>query len=96
VTPSATMAEPSIKTEFFRDLYISPLFKLNVGLFISVHHFLPKEGWTRHAQLRLDVSNITDAREHVRDGNGQVPNRFQADYLDPLGRIVKLTLRKLL
>jgi hypothetical protein len=78
------------------DLYFSPLFKLNVGLFISVHHFLPKEGWTRHAQLRLDVSNITDAREHVRDGNGQVPNRFQADYLDPLGRIVKLTIRKLL
>jgi hypothetical protein len=78
------------------DLYFSSLFKLNVGAFISVHHFLPKEGWTRHMQLKLDVTNITDAHEQVRDGNGRVPNRFQPDYLDPLGRIVKLTLRKLI
>jgi len=27
--------------------------------------------------------------------NGRVPNRFQRDLIDPIGRTVKLTLRKL-
>jgi iron complex outermembrane receptor protein len=45
--------------------------------------------------VKVDVENATDARVRVHDRNGRVPNRFQADYLDPIGRTVKLTLRKL-
>ena len=78
------------------DLFFSGIFKLNLGAYISVHHFLPKQGWTRHVQLKVDVENVTDAHQHVHDGNGRTPNRFQPDYLDPIGRTVKLTLRKLL
>jgi len=77
------------------DLSFSPIFKLNLHAFISVHHFLREQEWTSHTQLRVEVSNATDARPRVRDGNGRVPNRFQPDYLDPIGRTVKLTLRKL-
>ena len=77
------------------DLSFSPIFKLNMHAFISVHHFLRKQEWTRHTQLRVEVNNATDARQRVRDGYGRVPNRFQPDYLDPIGRTVKLTLRKL-
>ena len=77
------------------DLFFSGIFKLNLGAYISVHHFLPKQDWTRHVQLKLDVENVGDAHQHVHDGNGRTPNRFQPDYLDPLGRTVKLTLRKL-
>jgi iron complex outermembrane receptor protein len=77
------------------DLSFGPIFKVNVGLFVSVRHFLPKQKWTSHTQLRLDVSNVTDDQQHVRDANGRVPNRFQPDLLDPIGRTVKLTLRKL-
>ena len=78
------------------DLSFSGIFKLNVGAYISVHHFLRKQEWTRHLQLKLDVENVTDAHQDVRDRNGRVPNRFQPDYLDPIGRTVKLTLRKTL
>jgi hypothetical protein len=78
------------------DLYFSGIFKLNLGAYISVHHFLPKLDWASHVQLKLDVENVGDAHQHVHDGNGRTPNRFQPDYLDPLGRTVKLTLRKLL
>ena len=77
------------------DLYFSSLFKVNVGVAISVHHFTPKMNWTLHLQVKVDVENATDARVRVHDRNGRVPNRFQADYLDPIGRTVKLTLRKL-
>jgi hypothetical protein len=78
------------------DLSFSGIFKLNIGAYISVHHFLRKQEWTRHMQLKLDVENVLDAHQHVRDRNGRVPNRFQQDYLDPIGRTVKLTLRKTL
>jgi iron complex outermembrane receptor protein len=77
------------------DLSFSPIFKLNVHAFISVHHFLKDQEWTRRTQLRVEVSNATDARQRVRDANGRVPNRLQPDYIDPVGRTVKLTLRKL-
>jgi hypothetical protein len=78
------------------DLYFSGILKLNVSAYISVHHFLRKAHWTSHLQLKLEVENVTDAHQHVHDRTGRLPNRFQPDYLDPLGRIVKLTLRKLL
>ncbi|WP_458389978.1 hypothetical protein [Sphingomonas sp. F9_3S_D5_B_2] len=77
------------------DLYFGPIVKLNVGAFVSVHHFLRKQAWTKHTQLKLDFNNITDSHQHVHDANGRVPNRFQPDLLDPVGRTVKLTLRKL-
>jgi iron complex outermembrane receptor protein len=51
--------------------------------------------WARKLQLKVEVSNITDAHPRVQDRAGHVPNRFQPDYLDPVGRTVKLTLRKL-
>jgi hypothetical protein len=76
------------------DLFFSPIFKLNVAAFISLHHFLRKQEWTSHTQLRLEFQNVTDAHQRVRDRNGRMPNRFQPDYLDPIGRTVKLTLRK--
>jgi hypothetical protein len=77
------------------DLTFSSLFKLNVNFAISVHHFVPKEKWTRHLQVKIEIENVTNRRVHVHDRTGAVPNRFQADYLDPIGRTVKLTLRKL-
>lgn len=76
------------------DLYFSPIFKLNISAYISLHHFMPHTAWTSHTQLRLEVSNITDAHQRVRDANGDTPNRLQRDYLDPIGRTIALSLRK--
>lgn len=77
------------------DLRFSPMLRLNIGATISVHHFLRDQDWTKKLQLKLDVSNITDSRYRVRDGNGRVPFRYQSDLLDATGRTVSLTLRKL-
>jgi len=76
-------------------LHFSPLFKINASAFISVHHFLRKQDWTRKLQLKLEVSNLTDSRPKVRDGNGNIPFRLQPDSLEPVGRMVKLSFRKL-
>lgn len=78
------------------DLSFSPLLKVNMSAALSVHHFLPKQKWTRHLQIKFEVENVTDAHVSVHDRNGRVPNRFQQDLIDPIGRTVRLTLRKLL
>lgn len=77
------------------DLRFAPIFKLNASVFVSLHHFTPTQDWTRKVQVKVEVSNVTDARQSVRDRSGGVPNRLQPAFLDPVGRVVSLTLRKL-
>ena len=43
----------------------------------------------------LRVENLLDSRQRVTDGSGQVPLSYQGDYLDPRGRVIGITLRKL-
>ena len=38
---------------------------------------------------------VENDRIDVRDATGAVPNRFQPAYLDPLGRSIRLGIRKL-
>ena len=76
-------------------LRFAPLCKINVTSSLSIHHFLPRQDWTRHLSLKLEVVNLTDARQRVRDATGFVPYRYQPDLLDALGRSVVLSLRKL-
>jgi hypothetical protein len=77
------------------DLHFSPTFQLNFHATLSVHHFLRKDAWTKHLQLKLDVEKLIHVRQTVHDGNGNVPNQYQPDLLDPVGRTVKFTVRKL-
>jgi len=77
------------------DLYFSPLFHADVHATLSVHHFLRKQAWTKHLQLKLDIEKLINFRQKVHDRNGLVPNQYQPDLLDPVGRTVKFTIRKL-
>jgi outer membrane receptor protein involved in Fe transport len=47
------------------------------------------------SRLTLSVTNLFDQRLRVRDGAGVTPLNFQPDYLDPTGRVVALSVRKL-
>lgn len=51
--------------------------------------------WLRGTRLTVSVDNLFDARQRVTDGNGQTPFTFQPAYLDPIGRSVRISLRKL-
>lgn len=61
----------------------------------SQPELLVRAPWLRGARIGLDVNNIFDARQRVTDANGVVPLSYQPDYLDPLGRTVKISFRKL-
>jgi hypothetical protein len=77
------------------DLHFSPIFKLNIGGYVGLGGLLKREKWASRLRLGFDVTNVTDAHQRITDRNGRVPSRFQPDYLDPIGRTVTFTLRKL-
>ena len=56
---------------------------------------LAKHPWARGARITFAITNLTDNRERVRDASGATPLRYQPDLLDPFGRTIKISIRKL-
>ena len=54
-----------------------------------------KHPWLRGTQLRLEAKNIFDSKPKVHDAFGDVPLNYQPDLLDPLGRTIMISFRKL-
>lgn len=49
----------------------------------------------KKSRIRLSVNNVTNATQSVRDRFGEVPLTYQPGYLDPRGRYVELSFRKM-
>jgi uncharacterized membrane protein YgcG len=80
------------------DLHFSGLATANVRMFFdlgSMPKFMAKQ-WARGLRVSIGVNNILNSRQHVRDENGDTPLRYQPAYLDPLGRTVSISIRKLI
>jgi outer membrane receptor protein involved in Fe transport len=50
----------------------------------------------RGVRIQLGIDNLFDARQRVTDGNGDVPFAYQGAFIDPVGRSVRLSIRKLI
>ena len=50
--------------------------------------------WAQGARVSLALSNVFDRRQSVHDAAGMTPIAFERGYLDPAGRVVAITLRK--
>jgi hypothetical protein len=53
-----------------------------------------KRPWAHALSVQLTVENLLNSRIKVRDRNGDTPYRFQSAFIDPLGRSVRLGVRK--
>lgn len=51
--------------------------------------------WMRGMRIRVGIDNIFDARPSVTDANGSVPLSYQPAYLEPEGRAISLSIRKM-
>ena len=51
--------------------------------------------WLRGVRATLAITNLLDDRVSVRDGFGGTPLSYQPGYIDPVGRAITLSLRKL-
>ncbi len=79
-------------------LTFSPLATANLRLFANLGQMpgvVKDHPWLRGTRLTLAVTNLADARERVRDATGATPLAYQPGYLDPVGRAVTISFRKL-
>ncbi len=51
--------------------------------------------WLRGTRMTLSVDNLLDSHPRVTDQAGAVPISYQPDLLDPQGRVIRLSIRKL-
>ena len=49
----------------------------------------------RGARVQVSVDNLFNQRRDVTDAAGMTPLRYQPGYLDPLGRSISISFRKL-
>lgn len=80
------------------DLSFSPLATVNLRLFtnfLQVPGLIRAHPWVRGMRITLAVNNLFDQRLKVRDAAGLTPLSYQPGYIDPVGRTVKIGIRKL-
>ena len=80
------------------NLRFSPLASFDLRLFANpgdIPELVVKHPWLRGTQFRFEVTNLFDARPQVRDAAGTVPLNYQPGLLDPLGRTIMISVRKL-
>jgi outer membrane receptor protein involved in Fe transport len=79
------------------DLQFSELATVNVHLFANLaDRFGGSKAprWLKGMRATVGISNLFDRRPEVRDEAGSTPLSYQPGYLDPLGRLVSFSLRK--
>lgn len=80
------------------DLFFSDHATVNLRLFADLgarREWVREVPFLRGTRVTLAIDNLFDSRLDVRDATGATPLSYQGDYLDPLGRSVRITLRKL-
>ncbi|MBS0480224.1 MAG: TonB-dependent receptor, partial [Proteobacteria bacterium] len=80
-------------------LNFSSLATVNLRLFFdpsSRPDLIAKHKWLMGTRFVVRVDNLFDSRQRVRYAAGNTPVSYQPDYLDPLGRTIRIGIRKLL
>ena len=77
-------------------IYFSALGTADVRLFADLARLATTrtQAWAMGARLSLAVTNVFDTRQSVHDATGMTPTAFEPGYLDPPGRVIAITLRK--
>ena len=77
-------------------IYFSSLGTADLRVFLDLGHlpWTQSAAWTQGARASLAVTNLFDSRQTVHNANGATPTAFEPGFLDPLGRVLALTLRK--
>jgi hypothetical protein len=80
------------------DLRFGDVATVDLRLFANLGErfdLVAKHPWLIGSSVRLDVDNLLDEKPKVRNELGEVPFSFQQDLLEPIGRTVTISFRKL-
>lgn len=72
--------------------------RMNINFFAALgqqQKLVKKAPFFKGSQLALRFENLFDSRQNVTDTAGQVPISYQADLIDPRGRMVEIEFRKM-
>lgn len=75
-------------------LRFSPIFLLNLRAFADMKQIFPKSHVAKGLRLSIDIVNLTNDRQSVRDSFGHMPLQYQPGYRDPIGRTIEFEIRK--
>jgi iron complex outermembrane receptor protein len=80
------------------DLRFGSVTQFNINFFAALGQqakLVKKAPFFKGTQISLRFENLFDSRQKVTDGTGVVPLSYQADLIDPRGRLVELEFRKM-
>ena len=92
---SATRVDGGVGEE---DLRFSDYATVDLRLFANLGErfdLVAKHPFLRGSSVRFEINNIFNSRPKVRGGDGDIPFAYQADRLEPIGRTVGISFRKL-
>ncbi|MEQ1687256.1 MAG: ABC transporter ATP-binding protein [Sphingopyxis sp.] len=79
------------------DLRFSSAMTINLRTFIDLNQqaaLIAAHPVFRNSRIRIAIDNLFGDTQEVRDATGAVPLRYQAGYLNPVGRSIEVSLRK--
>jgi hypothetical protein len=94
---SASRVRNSASAAAAGDFQIKPPAIFNLSFFVEPEHVLldaEKSPWMKNVKLSLDIQNLFNGYRRVTLGDGSVPAGYSRDEVDPLGRTMRLTVRK--
>jgi hypothetical protein len=80
------------------NLFFSDITTINFRLFENFGQqpwAVKASPWLRGSRLTLNINNLFDQRVSVHDAAGATPISYQPGYIDPVGRTITLSIRKL-
>lgn len=77
-------------------LWYSSLATLDVRMFADLQRRFDGRPWAHGLRASLAVTNVFDTHQHVRDASGATPLIYGPAFLDPDGRTVSFSVRRLL
>lgn len=75
-------------------LRFSPIFLLNLRGFADARRILPDSPWAKGFRVSIDMANLLNDRQSVRNSAGLTPLQYQPGYRDPIGRTIEVEIRK--
>ena len=81
------------------DLEFADQATVNLNVFIDLNareSWVAKFPWLKGSRVNFGVQNLFDSRPEVSTSAGELPLTYQPDYLDPQGRVINLSFRKIL
>ena len=76
------------------EIVFSPFLRVDVSAFTELGSLYPGNTLLKGMRLSLNIDNLLDSMQRVRDQAGGTPLRYQPYLLNPVGRVIGLSFRK--